>query len=360
MPVDTRITRYSQVSTALALLSDRQLLSLADSAQPLATGLGGTTLSFEVEGIPVFAKRIRLTDLELQTAHRQSTANLFELPAFCQSNVGSVGFGVWRELAAHTVTTQWVLSGQTAHFPMVYHWRVLPGVQSPLAGPAPVEWPDLDSQVAHWEGSDAMRQRLQALSSAQYSVLIVMEQMPWCLHDWLEEQWAAGPEAAERSCALVEQGLLVDLPNVNALGLLHGDAHFGNILTDGQRLYFADLGLASHPRFDLSVEERAYLAEHASLDRAYALSKWVKWLTQVWGPEGSTAQQRNELIRAVAAGRPCQQAFPSFPPSVARIVERHALVSTLITDFYVALHNVSRRTSYPQLEVEAALKACAV
>ncbi|MFI7135214.1 hypothetical protein ACIBQ1_56840 [Nonomuraea sp. NPDC050153] len=31
---------------------------------------------------------------------------------------------------------------------------------------------------------------------------------------------------------------------MNSRGLLHFDAHFENILTGGQRLYFADYGLA--------------------------------------------------------------------------------------------------------------------
>lgn len=357
MSHEARMQNHAAVSAALAKLSDEQLHHLADRAEPLATGIGGTTVSFDMEGVRVFAKRVRLTALEQQAEHHLSTANLFALPPCCQRNVGSVGVGVWRELAAQLLTPQWVLSARSSNFPLLYHWRVLRGAQSSRTLPATAEWPDLDSMVAHWEGSTAMRQRLQALADAQASVLIVMEHLPSCLADWLDLQQAAGPDAVERSCALIEHGLLVDLPRINRLGLLHGDAHFGNILTDGQRLYFADLGLALHPSFDLSLAERDYMAEHASLDQAYALSKWVKWLTHVWGPEGSTTQQRNELLRTIAQGQSCQQAFVRMPSSVARIVERHAQVTTTITDFYVALHSHSKRTPYPRTEIEAALKA---
>ena len=43
----------------------------------------------DVDGVAVFAKRIPLTDLEL--AHPHSTANLFELPVYCQYGVGGPG-----------------------------------------------------------------------------------------------------------------------------------------------------------------------------------------------------------------------------------------------------------------------------
>ncbi|MFE6924525.1 hypothetical protein ACFVAV_26115 [Nocardia sp. NPDC057663] len=80
--------------------------------------------------MPVFAKRVPLTEREL--AHRGSTANLFDLPVFCQYGIGGPGFNAWRELAANIVVTEGVLAGETQAFPMLYHWRVLPG-RAPIA-----------------------------------------------------------------------------------------------------------------------------------------------------------------------------------------------------------------------------------
>ena len=51
---------------------------------------------------------------------------------------------------------------------------------------------------------------------------------------------------------MVEKELEAGTSFMNARGLLHFDAHFQNILTDGERLYFADYGLAISSRFDLS------------------------------------------------------------------------------------------------------------
>ena len=94
MPHSQRTAKFAQISTALALQSDQQLTLLVDEAEQLATGIGGTTLAFDIEGTRVFAKRVRLTDLERRPQHQMSTANIYELPTFCQRNVGSPGFGV--------------------------------------------------------------------------------------------------------------------------------------------------------------------------------------------------------------------------------------------------------------------------
>jgi hypothetical protein len=106
-----RTSRFARISAALALQSDQQLTRLVNEAEQLATGIGGSTLAFDIDGVRIFAKRVRLTDLERRPEHRMSTANLFELPALCQRNVGSPGFGVWRE-AANVMTTAWALDGR--------------------------------------------------------------------------------------------------------------------------------------------------------------------------------------------------------------------------------------------------------
>jgi hypothetical protein len=79
-----RLTAYSAVSTSLALRSDRGLQELVETAVPIGSGIGGKSALMEVAGIPVFVKRVPLTDRERQPENVRSTANLFELPVFCQ------------------------------------------------------------------------------------------------------------------------------------------------------------------------------------------------------------------------------------------------------------------------------------
>lgn len=121
-----RRAAYGSVSTHLSLMSDRRLGEAVSAATPLGSGMGGRSAELDVCGTRVFVKRVPLTDLELRPENVRSTANLFGLPTFYQYGVGSAGFGAWRELAAHTITTNWVLGDVYGDFPLMYHWRVLP------------------------------------------------------------------------------------------------------------------------------------------------------------------------------------------------------------------------------------------
>lgn len=189
-----RMGRYGAVSTALALLGDHQLGRLLDAAPAVGSGVGGSSAVLDVAGAPVFVKRIPLTDLERDPAGVMSTANLFGVPTPCHYGVvrwPGPGFGAWRELAANTMTTNWVLTGQSEAFPLMYHWRVLPG-----AAPPTDEHADIDRVVAYWGGSAAVRRRLHALVQASASVALFSEHLPQNLHDWLATQLAAGRKPA--------------------------------------------------------------------------------------------------------------------------------------------------------------------
>lgn len=121
-----RLAGYGTVATQLSLLSDHRLQEVVASAVPLGSGIGGRSAELDVDGVRVFVKRVPLTDTELRPEHVRSTANVFGLPLFYQYGAGSAGFGAWRELAVHTMTTHWVLGNAYAGFPLMYHWRVLP------------------------------------------------------------------------------------------------------------------------------------------------------------------------------------------------------------------------------------------
>jgi hypothetical protein len=257
------------------------------------------------------------------------------------------GFGAWRELAANTMTTNWVLTGQSEAFPLMYHWRVLPG-----AAPPTDEHADLERVVEYWGGSPAVRRRLHALADASASVVLFLEHLPQTLHDWLSTQLAAGQDAVTAGCTMVEQCLRDDVAFMNANGLLHFDAHFRNILTDGHRLYLADLGLAVSPRFDLSADERDFVADNRSYDAAYARRELVAWMVaNIAGV--ATPAERFAYVRRCAAGEPPANA----PAPVAGIISRHAPVATLVDDFFWDLFGESRATPYPARRVEHAVSS---
>lgn len=154
--------------------SDRRLDELVDAARPHGSGIGGRSALLKVGGKPVFVKRVPLTDMERLPEHARSTANLFGMPTFCQYGVGGgPGFGAWRELAVHTMTTNWVLGGQYQGFPMMYDWRVLPGTAA-----LPEELADVDRVVAYWGGSPEVRRRIEALEQSSASLALFLEYIP--------------------------------------------------------------------------------------------------------------------------------------------------------------------------------------
>jgi hypothetical protein len=347
-----RVGRYGEVAGTLALMSDHRLARLVDAARGLGRGIGGGSALLDVAGVPVFVKRIPLTDRERLPENVMSTANMFGLPPFCQYGVGGPGFGAWRELAANALTTSWVLARRTRAFPLMYHWRVLPGAP-PLAD----EFTDIDHAVDYWGGSPAVRERITALATASASVVLFLEYVPQGLYDWLAGQLARGPETVASACAMVERRLRLDLGFMNAGGLLHFDAHFGNIRTDGQRLYLADLGLATSPRFDLSPTESDFVARHRGHDVCYVLTHLVNWLvTNVCGvayPATGGPVERNEYIRRCAAGAQVVDA----PAGIAAVIRRYAPVAVGMNDFYWDVFGVSRATPYPAIEIERAAAA---
>jgi thiamine kinase-like enzyme len=301
----------------------------------------------DVAGIPVFVKRVPLTDLEMRPAHVGSTANLFGMPLFCQYGVGTIGgpgFGAWRELAVHTMTTDWVLAGENESFPLMYHWRVLPD-----STPLPEELADVERAVAYWDGADQVRRRIRELQQSSSSVALFLEYIPQNLHAWLGGQVEAGDEAGNRACLMVEKDLEAGISFMNAHGLVHFDVHFENILTDGQRLYFTDYGLAMSSAFDLSHTEARFFDQHQSYDRCYSSAYLVNWLvTALGGCTRDDSEGRYALVRAYAAGKPS----PAIPQWAAAVIARHARVAVAISEWAREFQRQSRQTPYPFDEMQ--------
>ncbi|HTL45744.1 MAG TPA: hypothetical protein VL262_15500, partial [Vicinamibacterales bacterium] len=180
MALPARLERHATVAGALAGLGDGELAQLIDAAPALGSGIGGTRSLLQVGGVRVFAKRVPLTVLERRPGHVRSTANLFELPTFCQYGLappaGLPATGAWRELAASEMTTSWVLAGRADCFPLLHHWRVLE--HPPGSQPLPDELADIERAVAFSHGSAAVRRRIEAIAGATASLTLFFEWLP--------------------------------------------------------------------------------------------------------------------------------------------------------------------------------------
>jgi serine/threonine protein kinase len=339
-----RLRTHADTATSLALLNDRDLADLVTSGTPVGVGIGGRATLLEVDGVRVFVKQVPLTDIELHSDHARSTANLFDLPAHCHYGIGAIGspgFGAWRELAVHEMTTNWVRSGRFPGFPLLHHWRVLPETPQPLSD----ELADVERTVTYWGGSSGLRERVEALRSASASLTLFLEYVPHTLHDWFSTQLRT--ENAESACAVVEQRLQAVTGFLREQRLVHFDAHFGNILTDGHRLYLTDYGLSLSSRFQLTPQERDFHDRHHHYDRAYALSYLVHWL--VVDQYGLARDEREDFIRACADGKRPED----IPKAAAALISRHARLATVVGEFNRRLEQESRLTPYPHEAVDA-------
>lgn len=352
-PASARSFRHAAVASALDHVPDDELDRLLASARTRGGGIGGATAVLEVGGIPVFVKRLALTDLEQQPTHRRSTANVFGLPTYCHYGVGAPSAGAWRELRVHELATQWVLDGTCDAFPLLHHWRVLP--QSPRRGLDCAEHGDLDTWVAFWHGSDAVRQRLEALSAASADLVLFLEHVPQDLSSWLADRHGEGAEALDAVLYSVESQLVRAASYMATEDLRHFDAHLRNIVVDNGRLYVTDFGLAASSAFALTATEAYFLDRHREHDVAYVLTQLVNWVvtsltdaSRTWTSPG----QRNNFVRECAGGHEPAELLPA----AAAIVRRYSPLAAVMNDFYFALHGSSRQTPYPE---EAVRKACA-
>jgi hypothetical protein len=328
-----RRARHERLSAFLASRTENELAALVDTGRADSVGVGGGSAVVDVGGTPVFVKRVPLTDLE--RAHPGSTANLFDLPVFCQYGVASPGFNAWRELTANIIVTAAVLAGETRAFPLLHHWRLLPG-RSPVAA----EHADIDAAVAALGGSPEVRARYRALAAASWSLVLFCEYIPHPITDWLRADPVGKAATVERQFSRIVAFL-------RGRELLHMDGHFGNLRTDGDRIHLTDFGLATSPHFDLSAAERRFVRRNATHDADYAAMRLVNWLVAdvcgVPAPTSGGPVARYEYVLRCAAG----QIPDDVPPAVAAILTRHAPAAARMNAFYWKLFDGDIHAEYP-------------
>ena len=255
--LQARREAYSRISTALATLGDVELRSAVLGADSGARGGWGASHPAEIAGCRVFVKRVPLTDVE--RSHMFSTRNLFRLPSYYNYGVGSAGFGVFRELASHVKTTDWVLEGAIESFPLLFHFRVM-ARGSPSTDPRF----QLDDYVRRWNGSKAVGRYVKAREEARHEVWLVLERFPHTMATWLPANQAALGRVIDQ--------LRTTISFLRSHGIVHFDAHTWNVVGDGERLYLTDFGLLLDPDFALTEGERAFLGKHSHYDYGEAVA----------------------------------------------------------------------------------------
>ena len=278
----------------------------------------------------------------------RSTQNIFGLPQVYQYGVGSAGFGVWRELAAHIMTTNWVLSGKCPNFPLLYHWRILPGPK-----PKPMndeELKRIEFITGLWENEPAIRARLEAMHNASARIVLFVEYFPEELHQWLLNEFAKGDVAAVAAVNMVFANIGALTKFMRSHDFVHLDFHFRNILTDGKQIYLTDFGLLLASVFELSDAERTFLKLHDYDDLYRGIITLVEMIIREKVDKSRTNyEEYMRVLQEFANGRYDE----SLPPSFQDLLTRYAPLALIHSEFRDKLWK-SKSTPYPASELEHA------
>ena len=350
-----RQTRYFRLSSEIAHLDNAQLRSLFDATE---TRRGwGRNHVLDIGRSKVFVKRLPLTDLEYDNLF--STKNLYELPVVYNYGVGSAGFGVFRELLAHIKTTNWVLEGAIANFPLLYHYRIIP-----FSGERPeVDRERLREYVEYWDSNENVERRMLGRLTAKHELALFLEHIPYEIEPWLLEK--------PHNINPVLEDLRTAITFLRKNGIVHFDVNFDNIVTDGEQAYLTDFGLVLDKRFTLTEDEALFLKKNTYYDYGSLLGS-VDLLLFTTYKSLSDVEKRKIMKKYGIAEELHVGAQTSILLSnieavladdikldetyAATLVKYHGIVK-LFLDFYVSMRESNRKdTNFPNTRLAGLLK----
>lgn len=251
--IELRRKRYFKLSSQIAQLDNAQLRSLFDDSESSTSSSGwGINQAIVLGQSKVFVKRLPVTNIEYDNLF--STKNLYDLPTYCNYGFGSTGFGVFRELVTHIKTNNWVLEGAIATFPLMYHYRIMPFSMRR----ADVDRERLKAYVEYWGNSANIGNYVLDRAIANYELVLFLEYIPHVLETWLREN----PNKLQQP--LDELRRTIDF--LRTKGIIHFDAHFQNVLTDGEQIYLTDFGLVLDKSFALTKDEESFFEQNTFYD----------------------------------------------------------------------------------------------
>jgi hypothetical protein len=340
-----RLKRYFDLSTRIALLDNTQLPALFGAVGDDSSY--GTNHTITLGRSKVFVKRVPVTDLEYDNMF--STRNVYDLPTFYNYGFGSAGLGVFRELVAHTKTTNWVLSGEIANFPLMYHYRLVPFSGEHEA----VDMEYHARYMKYWGGNENVGRYMLDRADARYELILFLEHFPHTVAPWLVADVSRLPHLIAEMYAT--------LSFLRKNGILHMDAHFNNMVTDGKHIYLTDFGLVLDRQFDLSPAEKEFFSQNSYYDFGYLLwalgfslfrlyqdlSKADKErLTERYGimPGGSSEEVVYQLLSNI--GNIASDDILKLDKNYIATLERYQAVGTFMRDFYIKMRKNNAKDNH--------------
>ena len=143
----------------------------------------------------------------------------------------------------------------------------------------------------------------------------------------------------------MEDSLLETVSFMKSRDLIHFDAHFENILTDGQNLYFSDFGLATSTQFELSGTEEIFFGKHYYYDQCYTMAFLVKWiLIELFGFENY-----DDVLNEYGTGK----GRGNLSLKAKELIARYSPIEIILNKFYTELRK-DKTTNYPVHELKIA------
>lgn len=322
-PIEVRRTNYFKLSSQIAQLNNAELRSLLDGSPSRESSTGWGSSQVVVLGqSKFFVKRIPVTNLEYDNLF--STRNFYDLPTYCNYGFGpfaSTGFGVFRELVTHFKTTHWVLEGAIAGFPLMYHHRMMPF----FGQRAEVDRSQHRSYVESWGDSENAGKYMLDRAIAPYELVLFLEYIPYILETWLQEN----PSHLQH--LLNDVRTTIDFLRANRV--IHFDAHFQNILTDGNQIYLTDFGLVLDKSFVLTEEEETFFEQHIFYDYGEVLRNLGHLIRPVYDACSENDQRRIMAKYHIEAGL---QPYELRSLLLDHIEQIHVDRDMQLDDFYVA------------------------
>lgn len=347
---------YFELSSHIALIDNARLRALFGDSDP--SGSWGKSHTIDVGRSKVFVKRVPITDIEYDNMF--STRNLYDLPTYYNYGFGSAGLGVWRELVAQIKTTNWVLAGAIATFPLMYHYRIIPfdGAHEEVDQERHARY------VAYWGNNANVGRYMLDRARAKYELVLFLEYIPHTVATWLVDNPTKMP--------LVTADMHATVTFLRNNGILHLDAHFHNMLTDGKRVYLTDFGLALDKQFELTSAEKQFYRQHSYFDFGYLLWNLGSLLYGIYDALPDDNKKRIAEICGISAEVEYTELLPILLDNCDAIVAsgivkldgdyvaslaKYRSVTTLMHDFYVKMRrNNAKDTRFDHVKLRRLLK----
>ncbi|HAA30240.1 MAG TPA: hypothetical protein DCE56_24345 [Cyanobacteria bacterium UBA8553] len=353
--LEIRRHKYFQLSSQIAQFDNAQLRSLLDNSWSNESSTGwGMHHVIILEESKVFVKRVPVTNLEYDNLF--STKNLYGLPTHYNYGIGSTpGLGVFRELVTHIKTTQWVLEEAIATFPLMYHYRIIPLCETCA---------DVEIDMKRWGNNANIKNYVLDRANANYELVLVLEYIPYMLETWLREN----PNKLQQPF----NELCMAIAFLRTKGIIHFDAHFRNVLTDGEQTYLTDFGLVLDKSFALTKEEESFFEQNTFYDYGEVLRNLGHLIR--WSYDSCSENDKRRILEkyGIKEGQPSykigailldniEQIYADGDMNldefyVASIVKYRSLI-TLMQDFFSEMWGNSKKdTKLPHEKLQLLLK----